>query len=192
MPRVCSICAHAQTASISKDIANGVPYRDISSRYNVSSAGAHRHATQCLRVRRTEPGAHRQSAPRPPRPSKRATSRLAPKGDDAEAIAFDANDPESIIATTARLVDRALELMESSHGREALQALREVRETITTLAKLTGRLGDGGSSVTVNVGGPSSALASLSIDELRALAALGVDQAPVIALPAQGDDARTC
>jgi hypothetical protein len=69
-------------------------------------------------------------------------------------------------------------------------------DSLSVLLRAAGALSDGG-GVTVNVnGGASSALAAMSIDELRSLAALGVDQAvdqaPVIALPAQGDDARTC
>jgi hypothetical protein len=44
MPRVCSICTHAQRAAIDRSIVLGAPCRDVASRYGLTKSSVDRHA----------------------------------------------------------------------------------------------------------------------------------------------------
>jgi len=44
MPRLCTICDHLQRAQIDREIIAGLPYRDISGRFELSKSAVERHA----------------------------------------------------------------------------------------------------------------------------------------------------
>lgn len=44
MPRDCSICGHAERLQIDREIIAGLPYRDISGRFELSKSAVERHA----------------------------------------------------------------------------------------------------------------------------------------------------
>jgi len=55
MPRRCSICAHPETAELSKALARGDSVRSVASRFKVTPAASQRHLVNCLlTVRRAE------------------------------------------------------------------------------------------------------------------------------------------
>jgi hypothetical protein len=166
MGRYCSICTHPRTAEITKALTSGDSVRGVASRFCVTYAAAHRHLQNCLRiVRRRE-----RSADAPAQVSPAVSSR------------FDISDPQSLVATTARLVDEALGLLEHAKNagdrRTALQALREARDGLALLMRVAGLLAPD-NSVTVAVDARRQSIAllgKLTEDELRALARGAMDE----------------
>lgn len=184
MPRSCSICSHERTAEMSKAIARGDSNRQISSHFNVTASAVQRHRVNCLRA---------------PRKQKAET------GDDGTSagshettgasgsIRFDSQDPASLVSTTARLVDEALDLLEHAKKgddrKTALAALREARDGLQLLMRASGML-TSDNAVTVQIDARRQAMnviGKLSEDELRALA-YGAPIAPQ-SLPAGAHEA---
>ena len=98
MPRSCSICTHAQTAEISKAISSGASNRSIAERYGLVHTSVQRHRTNCLK-------------------QQRRTATTAPVSMPSEAPGterFESSEPKALIATTVRLVDKALTFMEQT------------------------------------------------------------------------------
>lgn len=156
--RICSVCANEQTAAITKALTAGDSFRTVASRFGVTTAAAQRHAVTCLRIRRSNVKPPSSQAEKPSRES------------------FDSKDPSSLIATTARLVDEALDLLEhakkAADHRTALSALREARDGLALLMRTAGMLQGDGAVIdrrTQNV----QVFTSLSDDDLRALVAAG-------------------
>jgi hypothetical protein len=106
---------------------------------------------------------------------RRSSPRPLEREATAGSVRFDSRDPASLVATTARLVDEALGLLEHAKSggdhRTALAALREARDGLALLMRTAGLLTPDG-SVTVNVDARrlDATLGQLSIEELRALA----------------------
>lgn len=91
-----------------------------------------------------------------------------------EQVRFDPEDPKSLIGTTARLVDEALDLLEhakkADDRRTALVALREARDGLALLMRSAGMLA-GDPAVVIDARKQSIELfAGLTTDELRRLA----------------------
>jgi hypothetical protein len=136
--RVCSICTSDQSAEITKAIGNGVTFAEIALRFNTTNRAAHHHRVKCMGV--------------PAKPRKKPPP-TAP--DEAERrLRYDRNDPQALIATTARLVDEALDLLAGakkvSDTRTALSALKEARDGLALLMRAAGLLGPD-SQVNVNI-----------------------------------------
>lgn len=173
MPRVCTVCAHPRTAEIAKALASGGSNRDVALRYEVTASAVQRHRVNCLRsVRR----------PQTPRGKREETS-------PSDSLRFDSRDPSSLVATTVRLVDEALGLLEhakrKADTRTALAALREARDGLQLLMRTAGMLSDA-AQVTVAIDArrqQMAVLAKLSEDDLRAIAR-GADSA---SLSREGD-----
>jgi hypothetical protein len=158
--RACSCCSSPDTASISKAIASGESFRDIASQFGVHFTSVGRHAQRCLKVRRKE----QKSATIPEAIDRYSASRIDP------------HDPQTLISTTARLVDEALSLLENAKKaddrRTALVALREARDGLALLMKVAGLLQpDGGVVIDARRQTLIANVAELSVEELRALAA---------------------
>ncbi len=160
MPRACSVCGHEATAEIAKAIAVGGTNRQVAERFGLTHGSIQRHRTNCLKApRRIE---------------------KVPLGDSTTSQAatkrFDSSDPKTLISTTIRLVDEALDLMEhakrADDRRTALTALREARDGLSLLMKAAGMLG--GDNATINVDARRQSikvLAGLSEDEIRSFLA---------------------
>lgn len=160
MPRACSVCSHPRTAEIAKALAAGDPFRTVASRFELTQAAVQRHNVNCLR------------AARKPKESRGKAEQVAP----ADSSRFDSRDPSTLVATTARLVDEALALLEHAKGKGdhkiALAALREARDGLQLLMRAAGMLNEA-SQVTVAIDArrqQMAILARLSEDDLRAIA----------------------
>lgn len=157
--RQCSVCTHPQTAGITKEIADGVSFRDIASHFDVTFHAVARHSQNCLHLRRKE--------------QKAATIRERTDRDSLSRI--DPRDPQALISTTARLVDEALDLLEhakkADDRRTALVALREARDGLALLMKVAGLLQpDGGVVIDASRQTLVANVGELSVEDLRALA----------------------
>lgn len=180
MPRSCSICTHPKTAEIAKALLAGDSIRPVASRYDVTGAAVGRHLRNCLRTERRpkEPGRDEASA------SSAVSSR------------FDSSDPASLVATTARLVDEALSLLEHAKSagdrRTALAALREARDGLSLLMRVHGLLQqDGAVNVTIDARRQTiERLGKLTEEDLRALIDASTKAAET-ALPAVVDQIGT-
>lgn len=157
--RQCSVCTHRQTAAITKEIADGVSFRDIASHFDVTFHAVARHSQNCLHLRRKE----QKAAPVPERTDRDSTSRIDPR------------DPQTLISTTARLVDEALDLLEhakkADDRRTALVALREARDGLALLMRTAGMLTADASTVIDARQQTVQLFGKLTEAELRALAA---------------------
>lgn len=160
MPRACSICVHPDTAAISKQLSAGGSLRTVADRYQTTHAAVGRHLRNCLRTtRRVEKPAQGEAQVSPSVSSR-----------------FDSSDPKTLVETTARLVDEALDLLEhakrADDRRTALVALREARDGLALLMRVAGLLSNENSStVLVDQRRQTVQLfAQLTEDELRALA----------------------
>lgn len=96
------------------------------------------------------------------------------RSDAGERVRFAPDDPKSLISTTARLVDEALDLLEhakkADDRRTALTALREARDGLALLMRSAGMLA-GDPAVVIDARKQSIELfAGLTTDELRRLA----------------------
>ena len=162
--RVCSICAHPETAAITKQIADGIPFSAIASRFSVVVASVHRHTQNCLHIRRKE----QKSATIPAPSDAPVSSRFAP--DDADAL-----DPQSLLRRASGLLDATQAIINrataNGDDRLGLQAQRELRESLNLCMKAVGLLQEGGNvyvdqrkvELRTNCG-------ELSVEHLRALA----------------------
>jgi hypothetical protein len=162
--RACSICSNPETAAITKQIADGIPFSAVASRFSVKASSVHRHATNCLRIRRNE----QKSATVPAQSDASVSSRFAP--DDTDALA-----PSSLLRRASGLMDDVQGIIDrarsSGDDRLALQAQRELRESLRLAMQAIGMLSDGATVVVdqrkielrTNIG-------ELSVEHLRALA----------------------
>ena len=173
MPRSCSICTHAQTAEIAKAIAAGGSNRSMADRFSVTPSAIQRHRTGCLRLPR------------------RATKLAADSAhvSTSGSPRFDSADPKSLISTTARLVDEALDLLahakREDDRRTALVALREARDGLALLMRIAGMLAGDGATIAIDARRQTMVLSELTVDELRGLARLAPSGDDVVkALPA--------
>ena len=48
MPRTCTVCSHAERSQIDQELVRGLPYRDISGRFDLSKSAVERHASEHL------------------------------------------------------------------------------------------------------------------------------------------------
>lgn len=154
MPRACSVCAHPQTAEITRVILGGGTNRQTGERYNLSHASIGRHRTNCLR-------ASRKSKP-PAQP--------LPQDSSPGTARFDSLEPKVLIAGTARLIGEALELLENAKRaddrRTALQALREARDGLALLMRAGGMLQGDGATLVIDNRKLNVALDARDLDEL--------------------------
>jgi hypothetical protein len=131
--RPCKVCASPQLAAINRELLlQGGSKSTVAARYGLTPSGVQRHRANCLAFRQREKNLGRALAVAEPTGNAR----------------FDPEDPKSLVATTARLVDDALSLLEnarrSDDNRTALAALREARDGLKLLMQNAGMLaGDG-------------------------------------------------
>ena len=115
MARRCSVCVHPKRSAIDKAIVEGSPYRTVAGHFGLSRSAVERHAHAHLPALLTQ--AH-------------------------EAVI--ASDADDLLAQVGSLRERALGLLSEAEGardvRGAVAACREVRECISLLAELAGRL----------------------------------------------------
>jgi len=123
MPRVCTVCAHADREAIDTALVAGTPLREISALYRVSEDAVARHAAKHIPATLT-------------------------KAQDAA----DAAHADDLLAQVRGLQARALAILDAAEAlgdlKTALAAIRETRGTLELLAKLTGDLQQEG---TVNI-----------------------------------------
>lgn len=159
MPRACTVCSHSSASAITKEIADGVSFRDIASRFGVTFHAVGRHSQNCLHLRRKE----QRSANVPECTDRDSVSRIDPR------------DPQALISTTARLVDEALDLLEhakkADDRRTALVALREARDGLALLMRTAGMLTAEGGTIIDARQQTVQLFGKLTEAELRALAA---------------------
>lgn len=151
MPRSCSICAHPELATITKALAQGVSYRDISSRYKITAASVHRHAARCLRlVRRSEKSGASQT-----QAGNRDSSRFDSEGRcQSCGLSTTETDAASLMKRAERLLwiaeTIAAQAKEADDSRLALQAVDRARAALETMMRATGLIGGDSMTVIVN------------------------------------------
>jgi len=122
MARVCSICSHKQRSDIEEAMITRVSYRQITTRFSVSSGAVQRHKKHIIK----------------------ALTQAREARDVARA--------DGLLLQVQDLQGRALNILtaaeEAEDFRTALSAIREARGCIELLAKLTGELRQEG---TINV-----------------------------------------
>jgi hypothetical protein len=149
--RTCTVCTHGKTAEISKAISAGVSFGDVSSRFGVTKAAAHRHATRCLRLVRSAEKTARSSAGTDPAVS----SRFETSSDgrcSACGLSATAADAESLMRRAERLLGIAEEIAAKAKrdddARLALMAVDRARASLEVMMRASGMIGG---DVTVNV-----------------------------------------
>ena len=130
MPRSCTVCCSPDLAAITKAVARGGSNRVVADRFDVTTSAVQRHRVRCMAQPR------KQKTPADiPEQTKRS-----------EPVRFDSENPASLISTTARLVDEALDLLEHAKRDDdrkvALAALREARDGLQLLMRARGMLAD--------------------------------------------------
>jgi hypothetical protein len=125
MPRICTICEHAEREAIDRALVGGASNRSFAALYGVSESAARRHKGNHL-------------------PAKLA------KAHEAEEVAH----ADGLLADVRSLQARTLAILETAElsyeHRTALAAIREARSNLELLAKLMGEL-DERPSVAVNL-----------------------------------------
>lgn len=123
MPRVCTICAHAERAAIDKALIDGRAFRHIAAQFGTSTTALQRHKADHLPASLT-------------------------KAKDAATVA----DADDLLKQAGALRSKAISLLlkaeQAGDYRTALAGIREARGCVELLAKLLGELQDG---ATVNV-----------------------------------------
>lgn len=162
--RACSICSNPETAAITKQIADGIPFSAVASRFSVKASSVHRHATNCLRIRRNE----QKSATVPAQSDASVSSRFAP--DDTDALA-----PNALLRRASGLMDDVQGIIDrarsSGDDRLGLQAQRELRESLNLCMRAVGMLqADGAVVIDQRKMTLVASLGELSSADLRLLA----------------------
>jgi hypothetical protein len=120
MPRHCSLCFHSQREQISRDLLSGIAYREIARRYSVTIGAISMHL--------------RNHVAGPVRRIIQAETNLAK----------DCLSVEPVLLQMRRLnnhVLRVLTIAEASKDQAmVLAAVKEARENLTVIAKITGEL----------------------------------------------------
>ena len=115
MARTCTVCAHADRATIDRALVQGTALRDIAERSGTSATALHRHKAEHLPV-------------------------LLTKAQDAEEIA----DADRLLAELRALQTRTLAILGKAERSDrlgvALMAIGEARRNLELLAKLLGQL----------------------------------------------------
>lgn len=159
--RPCKCCLSPHLAEINKILLlQGGSKSAVAGRFGLTESGVQRHRANCL-------GYKSRAAVVPPS----SAPVIGP-----ETARFDPKDPQSLITTTARLVDEALDLLENAKRaddrRTALVALREARDGLALLMRTAGMLTDGASVIVDQRRQTVQVLGGLTLDELRNLARL--------------------
>ncbi len=127
MPQPCSICIHPEREQIDRDLLAGVPLRNIAERCSVSVTALHRH----------KGGGH--------------IARVLTQAREVEEIAR----ADTLLDQVHDLLNRASAITDQAEKagdlRTALQGIREVRGVLELLARVTGELQNGGTSVSINL-----------------------------------------
>jgi hypothetical protein len=164
---MCSVCANPQLAAVTRDLAAGVPYRDIAATYSLPRATLQRHAVECLRLRRN-PGSSKEGSPQPKlRPVKEKLGGgigQAGKIDRSRPVAPDDEgrcpscgllsadpDPKALVKRAERLLwlaeSIAAKARKEDDARMALQAIDRARPMLEQLLKVHGMLQPDGATV---------------------------------------------
>jgi hypothetical protein len=114
--RTCTVCRHPERDAVERDLAQGLPYRDIASRHGLSRDAVRRHRNDHLAPMLAKVQAARE----------RKGSRLLDRVED-------------LYARARRVLDAA-----EAEGRASLSlaAIRELRSTCELLGRITGELND--------------------------------------------------
>jgi hypothetical protein len=158
--KLCSLCAHKDTATISKEIAAGAPFSEIVFRFGVTKSSVHRHATKCLKIRR-RPEATPTKGPKTektlgvvrPQTFVHKTSRAGAHEDSRCPTCLqlfgESTDgklqPKDLIRRSERLLHIAegiaLRADQNDDSRLALLAVDRAERSLSTLLKVHGLLG---------------------------------------------------
>lgn len=184
MPASCKCCTNTESAELNKLLAAGGTNgtnRFLAERFKVSTMSVQRHRINCLRFpRRAERSARPVAVA-----DRRGAKRNAPKdaGDAAgrcAACGIDASTPDqtALLRRAERLLHNAeaivAKAVEDGDSRLVLQGIDRARSSMELMMKATGLIGSDGTTVNVDARRQSVELfAELSLDDLRALAALG-------------------
>jgi hypothetical protein len=115
MPRVCTICSHAQRSEIDRSLVDGATYRTIADRFGLSETALKRHKAEHL-------------------PAKVA------KAQEAAEVA----DADDLLQQMKALRNRAIRILQKAESagdyRTALMGIREARGCVETLMEVEGEL----------------------------------------------------
>lgn len=115
MPRKCTVCQHPERETIDAALVAGDSLRDVAGRYRISKSAVERHKAEHI------------------------PARLA-QAQDAQ----DAARADTLLAQVSELQGKALGILTKAESagdlRAATAAIREARECLALLAKLTGEL----------------------------------------------------
>lgn len=166
--RPCTVCNHPELAAINKALlVERGSKASVAARFGLTESSVQRHRAGCLAYK----------------PQEKSKPPSVERANPSESVRFDPEAPKSLISTTARLVDEALDLLEhakkADDRRTALVALREARDGLALLMRTAGMLTGDGGSVVDNRRQTVQLFGKLSVEELRALAAGSVTDAQV-------------
>lgn len=166
MPTICSICSDQRAREIDEDLLSGASVRDVEGRYGISKSAVDRHRRRCLgpKALRALARHEEQTEARLAATANGILDRLAFQAIRAQQAARDARQDDDIATERLWLADERA-------------SLRDLTKALETQARLVGVLGDR-PQVTIDVRRQVAVLASMSEDQLRALAAGGELPAP--------------
>lgn len=117
MPRVCTVCVHADRPAIDMMLVNGKPYRDIAGRFNVSKGALERHRGEHLPAEMV-------------------------KAAEAEGVAHAIDVVKQLKAINAACLAVLGDARKAGDGELVLKAVDRVQRHIELQAKLLGDLDD--------------------------------------------------
>jgi hypothetical protein len=169
--RTCSICSNPRVREIDAALAEGVAYRTVAKRFGASGSSVFRHGKEHL------PTAGGEGARMPVADKSKPVVRQAVPA-QSSAVRLGRIASADAVNYLVRIQRRTLSILETAtaEGRQetALKAIRESRENLGMIAKLSGMLRDGGDARSDTVD-----LRRLSVDELGSLLRASVGEMAV-------------
>lgn len=117
MPRVCTVCTHAERGAIDRALATGTPNRRIATQYGLSEASVRRHAAEHLPA-------------------------TLVKAQEAEDVRQALDVVQQLTAINQASLDVLKQARDRHDGELALKAVDRVQKQIELQAKLLGELND--------------------------------------------------
>jgi arginine utilization protein RocB len=149
MPRACSICTNVKSSEITKALASGMPFRELASRYNVTSTSSQRHLANCLKTRRQAQKLNKLQKPR----AEKSGTRVA-LSEKSKTFRYETEaDPRALISRAETLLASAEEIVVQAQAdgntRLALQAIDRARMSLDQLLKVHGLLSSDSAATTI-------------------------------------------
>jgi hypothetical protein len=150
VPPPCSVCTHPRQEAVDRDLLDGRPVVQVAAEYQLAATSIRRHRDRHLGPKLARALARREDV-----------------------------DAESLAAHVLGLYERTLVALAKAEAQRDWTAvrglIREARENVVVVARLAGIL-DTSAHVSIDLRRQTAVLASLSEDELRALARTAIEE----------------